>query len=247
MSKDDFHYHPGPGLLGGRVILITGAGGGLGTALSLACAGLGATVVLCGRTPRKLEAVYDRIEAAGGPQPAMLPINLMTATWKEYEDLALTLEREFGRLDGLVHAAAHFKGFARLEDLEPREWLDSLQVNLTAPYTLTRLCLPLLRASADASVVYVGDEGGRAIKAYHGIYGISKRAAEATIAGFALELKNEPQLRFNSYDPGPMNTDLRMRGYVSETASSLPAAASRVDRLLWLLGPDSRGVSGQAF
>lgn len=247
MSTDTFPYDPAPGLLKGRVVLITGAGGELGGALSLACAQLGATVVLCGRTPRKLEAVYDRIEAAGGPQPAMLPINLMTATWKEYEDLALTLEQEFGRLDGLVHAAAHFKGFARMEDLEPREWLDGLQVNLTAPYTLTRLCLPLLRASADASVIYVGDESGRQTKAFHGIYGVSKRAAEAMLAGFALELKNESQLRFNSYDPGPMNTGLRMRGYVSEISSTLAPPEDRLARLLWLLGPDSRGVSGQAF
>lgn len=247
MAIETFEYVPAPGLLKDRVILITGAGGGLGSALSLACARLGATVVLCGRTPRKLEAVYDRIEAAGGPQPAMLPVNLMTATWTEYEDLAAMLEREFGRLDGLVHVAAHFKGFARMEDLEPREWLDGLQVNLTAPYTLTRLCLPLLRRSADASVVHVSDEGGRQIKAFHGIYGIAKRAAEAMLGAFALELKSEPQLRFNSFDPGPMRTDLRTRGYASESALNLPLPEQRIARLLWLLGPDSRGVTGQTF
>lgn len=247
MSTDTFDYTAAPGLLRDRVILITGAGGGLGSALSLACARLGATVILSGRTPRKLEAVYDRIEAAGGPQPAMLPINLMTATWKEYEDVAAMLEREFGRLDGLVHAATHFKGYARMEDLEPREWLDGLQVNLTAPYTLTRLCLPLLRQSADASVVYVSDEIARRSKAFHGIYGISKRAAEAMLESFALELAGEPHLRFNSYDPGPMRTDFRTKGYVAETASSLPTPDQRLARLLWLLGPDSHGLSGQAF
>lgn len=247
MATESFEYLPTPGLLKDRVVLVTGAAGGLGSALSVACARLGATVVLCGRTPRKLEAVYDRIEAAGGPQPAMMPMNLMTATWKEYEDLADTLDREFGRLDGLVHVAAHFKGFARMEDLDPREWLDGLQVNLTAPFTLTRLCLPLLRRSADASVAYVSDEGGRQIKAFHGIYGVSKRAAEAMLGAFALELNGEPQLRFNSYDPGPMRTDLRTRGYVSESTSSLPPPEDRIARLLWLLGPDSRGVTGQTF
>lgn len=240
-------YQPAAGLLKDRVILITGAGDGFGAALSEACARLGATVVLCGRTPRKLEAVYDRIEAGGGPQPALLPINLMTATWKEYEDLALIIECEFGRLDGLVHAAAHFKTFARLEDLDPREWLDSLQVNLTAPYTLTRLCLPLLRLSADASVVHVTDEGGRNVKAFHGIYGIAKRAAEATMQAFALELAAETGLRFNSLYPGPMRTGLRAKGYMNDPGPDVPMPLARVGPALWLLGPDSRNVNGQAL
>jgi len=243
----DFDYTPAPQLLRDRVILITGAGGGLGGALALACATLGATVVLTGRTVRKLEAVYDRIEAAGATQPAILPMNLMTATWTEYEALAATLEQNFGRLDGIVHAATHFKGFATLEDLEPREWLDSLQVNLTAPYTLTRLCLPLLRKSPDASVVQISDEGGRRVRAFHGIYGIAKHAAEALTSGFALELRNESALRFNSFNPGPMRTDLRTKGYAGESAAATPTPESRLSRLLWLLGPDSRGVSGQAF
>ncbi len=243
----DFDYTAAPNLLRNRVILITGAGGGLGGALAVACSKLGATVVLTGRTVRKLEAVYDRIEAAGGTQAAIVPMNLMTATWNEYEALAATIEQNFGRLDGLVHAAAHFKGFMTLEDLEPRDWLDSLQVNLTAPYTLTRLCLPLMRKSTDASVVQVSDDGGRRVRAFHGIYGITKHAAETLFASFALELRKEEGLRFNSFDPGPMRTEFRTKGYAGESAGETPTPESRLARLLWLLGPDSRGVSGQAF
>lgn len=246
-TDTEFQYQPDPELLRERVILVTGAGGGLGSALAQACAELGATVVLTGRTVKNLEATYDRIEAAGGAQPAILPMNLMTATWVEHEAFAATLEQNFGRLDGIVHAAAHFKGFARLEDLEPREWLDSLQVNLTAPYTLTRLCLPLLRKSADASVVHVTDDGGREVRAFHGIYGISKRAAEALFLAFATELRAEPQLRFNSINPGPMRTPLRTRGYAGEHPGATPTPESRLSRLLWLLGPDSRGISGRQF
>lgn len=243
----DFDYAPQPDLLQDRVILITGASGGLGSALAEACAALGATVVLTGRSVRKLEQTYDRIVAAQGPQPAILPMNLMTATWAEYEAFAATLEQNFGRLDGLVHAAALFKGFSRLEDLDPREWLDSLQVNLTAPYTLTRLCLPLLRKSADASVIQITDEGGRKVRAFNGIYGIAKRAAEALANGFALELKQETNLRFNTVDPGPMRTALRGKGYAAEVIQDLPMPEARLARLLWLLGADGRGVSGQAF
>ena len=247
MTSADFDYTPAANLLRDRVILVTGAGGGLGGALSVACASLGATVVLTGRTVRKLEAVYDRIEAAGGTQAAILPMNLMTAQWTEYEALAATIEQTFGRLDGIVHAAAHFKGFATLEDLEPREWLDSLQVNLTAPYTLTRVCLPMLRRAPDASVVQVSDDGGRRVRAFHGIYGIAKHAAEVLTAEFALELRKEQGLRFNSFDPGPMRTDFRTKGYAGESASATPTPESRLARLLWLLGPESRGTTGQTF
>lgn len=242
-----FEYAPRSGLLHGRVVLITGASGGLGSALACACAALGATIVLLGRNVKKLEAVYDRIERASGPKPAIAPLNLLTAGWKEYEDLAGVLEREFGRLDGLVHTAAHFKEFARLEDLDPREWMDSLQINLTAPYTLTRLCLPLLRRSADASVVHVTDQGGREPRAFHGVYGVAKRGAEGLFASWAQELRQEPNLRFNSVYPGAMRTELRARGYAGESAADLPAPEQALSRILWLLGPDSHGTSGEGF
>jgi NAD(P)-dependent dehydrogenase (short-subunit alcohol dehydrogenase family) len=199
-------HQPAPDALKGRVILVTGASGGLGRAAALGLARHGASV---------------------------------------------TIETEFGRLDGLLHAAAHFKAFTRLEDLEPREWLDSLQINLTAPYTLTRLCLPLLRRSDDASVVFVADEGGRQPKPFHAAYGIAKAAAETMFKTWALELESESQggshLRFNSWYPGPLRTALRGKGYAGESMQHLPEPASVLPQLLWLLGPGSRGLSGHAF
>lgn len=205
-------YTPKHRLLKDRVILVTGAGDGLGKAAALACAGLGATVVLLGRTVPKLEQVYDAIERGGGATPAIYPMNLAGASWNEYQQLADTLEREFGRLDGLLHCAAHFKAFAALDDLEPREWVESLQVNLTAAYTMTRLCLPLLRRSADASVVFTSAASGREAKPFHGVYGIAKAALEAMMKTWAQETELEPGLRFNSFDPGPLRTGLRLKG-----------------------------------
>lgn len=242
-----FEYTPAQQLLQGRVILITGASGGLGTALSCACAKLGATVVLVGRSVKKLEAVYDQIEVDGGPQAAILPMNLMTATWGEYEALAQTLDQNFGKLDGIVHAATHFKGFARLEDIEPREWLDGLQVNLTAAYTLTRQCLPLLRRSSDASVVQICDGAPDQVKPFRGIYGLTQQAGAHLARAFAEELRAEAQLRFNSFDPGPMRTEHRTRGYAGQQATDVPSPDSRLARLLWLLGPDATGTSGAHF
>lgn len=240
-------YTPKHRLLKDRVILVTGAGDGLGKAAALACAGLGATVVLLGRTVPKLEQVYDAIERGGGATPAIYPMNLAGASWNEYQQLADTLEREFGRLDGLLHCAAHFKAFAALDDIEPREWVESLQVNLTAAYTLTRLCLPLLRRSADASVVFTSAASGREAKPFHGVYGIAKAALEAMMKTWAQETELEPGLRFNSFDPGPLRTGLRLKGYPGDVIDKVPPPESAVPALLWLLGPDSRGVSGRAL
>lgn len=240
-------FTPSPDTLAGRVILITGATGGLGSAMAACCAGAGATVVLCGRSIPKLEALYDRIVSSGGAEPAILPVNLLGATWVELEKIVDSVGETLGRLDALVHCAAHFRAFTRLEDLEPREWMDSLQVNLTASYTLTRLCLPLLRRSPDASVLWISDASGRQAQPFHGIYGICKAACETMSSTWALELENESNLRFNTVHPGPMRSALRARGYMAETLANLPSPEQIAPRLSWLLGQDSHGISGRAF
>jgi NAD(P)-dependent dehydrogenase (short-subunit alcohol dehydrogenase family) len=238
-------YAPAPGLLQDRVVLVSGATGGLGRATALACARAGATVVLLGRAVPALEALYDAIRAAGGPEPALVPLNLAGATWNDYEQLAATLAREFGRLDGLAHCAAHFRGFIPLAQLDPADWMESLQVNLTAPFALTRHCLPLLQKSAGASVVFVSDESGRRGKPYAGAYGVAKFALEGLMQIWAGELEGPPRVRVNSLDPGPLDTPLRRRGYASAAGARDPADAAPA--VLWLLGPDGAGVSGAAL
>jgi len=236
-----------PDALKGRVILITGAGDGLGRATAIAAAGCGATVVLLGRTIKKLEATYDAIEKIGGPQPGIVPLNLNGASWNDHLGVAETLEQEFGRLDGLVHCAAYFTGFMRLAELPPKEWMDSVQTNLTAAYVLTRNVLPLLEKSSDGNVVFVTDSAARSPKAYQGAYGITKAALEAMSATWALEsAKSHPQLRFNTFNPGPMRTALRVKGFSGEAASETPSPDQAARRLIWLLSDAGRSLSGLA-
>lgn len=240
-------YTPASDLLAERRILITGAGDGLGRATALACARHGATVVLLGKTVKKLEAVYDEIEALGGAQPAIYPLNLAGASWQDYSELAITMQEQLGGLDGLVHCAAQFKSFQPMSDIQPMDWIETLQVNLTAPFALTRQLLPVMADSGKASVVFVSDRHGREAYAYDGIYGISKNALEHMLKTWTAELPADCGVRMNSFDPGPMRTGLRLKGFPGEHPSEMPAPETATAALLWLLGPDSNGISGQAL
>ena len=238
-------YAPRPDLLKGRTVLVTGAGAGLGRATALACARHGATVVLLGRTVKTLESAYDEIRAVGGAEPAIYPLNFAGATWADFEQLAETLSREFGKLDGLAHCAAHFKEFRPLTEVDPKDWVESLQVNVTACFALLRHCLPLLEASGDGSAVLVSDARGRRGKAYSGAYGVAKFAVEGLMQMAAQELESAGRVRINTLDPGPMETALRRKGYADRAGTEPPAAVAAA--MLWLLGPDSRPASGTAF
>ncbi|CAK0755620.1 Uncharacterized oxidoreductase YciK [Gammaproteobacteria bacterium] len=239
-------YQAPADLLRDRVILITGAGDGLGRATALACAAHGATVVLLGRTEAKLEQVYDAIEAAGHPRPALVPVNLETATFREYAQLADHLEQELGRLDGLVHNAATLGVLSPVAHYTPEVWNRTLQVDLHAPFLLTRACLPLLTRAPDASMVFVSDAVARRGRAYWGAYAVAKAGMERLMEILADELENEP-IRVNSLDPGRLRTLLRARAYPGEDPNTVPLPETAVAALLYLIGPDSRAVRGQAL
>ena len=240
-------YTPPPQLLQERVILITGAGSGIGSALAEAAAGCGATVILLGRTISKLEAVYDRIVGGGGPEPAIYPMNLESATWKDYEELPDRLDQEFGRLDGLVHNAALFHYLTPLVQHDLPLWARTLHVNLTVPFLITRACLPLLESAPAASVVFVSDSVGRRGEAYWGAYGVSKFGLEGLMQIFAQEVEANTGIRANTIDPGPVRTPMRARVYPQEPDGAARDAAAVAPAFLYLLGDDSRGLSGRAL
>ncbi len=239
-------YQPPADLLKDRVILVTGAGDGIGRAASLAFARHGASVVLLGKTLAKLEKVYDEIEAAGCPMPAIYPMHLEGATPHEFDELALKLEETFGRLDGVLHNAAALPYLSRIKDYDAEDWMKVMQVNLNAPFMLTQAVLPLLLQADDASLVFTSDSVGRKGRAFWGAYAASKFGLEGLMQVLAEELENS-NIRVNSIDPGPTRTELRKRIFPGEDPQTVKPPEDLMPFYLWLMGPDSRGTHGQAL
>jgi NAD(P)-dependent dehydrogenase (short-subunit alcohol dehydrogenase family) len=234
-----------PGSLAGRVILITGASGGLGRALSVACAQAGATLVLCGRNARKLEKLYDEIEALQAPQPAIAILDLAAATAVDYDNLAKTIDSEFGKLDGVVHAAALLGDRTPLEQYDVPTWCKVLHVNLTAPFILTQVLLPSLRKSADASVIFVSSGVVNHQRPFWGAYAVAKTGLESVRSMLSQELEGEATIRVNSVNPGRMRTPMRAAAYPAEDPRSVPTPQDVSGVFLYLLSAESRAIDGQ--
>ncbi|MFC2993280.1 YciK family oxidoreductase [Halomonas tibetensis] len=240
-------YQVPANLLQGRILLVTGAGDGIGRAAALTFARHGATVILLGRTIAKLEKVYDEIESAGGPQPAIFPLNFEGATLKDYHDMAETLEKEFGRLDGILHNAGLLGRITPFEQYNPALWEQVMQVNINGPIWMTQALLPLLKASEDASLVFTSSSVGRRGRAYWGAYAVSKFATEGVMEVLADELDHLGNVRANSLNPGATRTQMRKQAYPGELPESLRTPEEIMPTYLWLMGPDSKGHNGEQF
>ncbi|OMG61617.1 YciK family oxidoreductase [Stutzerimonas balearica] len=242
-----FDYTARRDLLAGRIILVTGAGRGIGEAAAKAYAAHGATVLLLGKTEENLNRVYDEIEAAGHPQPAVIPFNLETALPHQYDELAAMIEREFGRLDGLLHNASIVGPRTPVEQLSGENFMRVMQVNVNAMFMLTSTLLPLLKLSTDASILFTSSSVGRKGRAYWGAYAVSKFATEGLMQVVADELDGTAPVRANSVNPGATRTDMRAKAYPAENPLNNPLPSEIMPVYLYLMGPDSVGVNGQAF
>jgi NAD(P)-dependent dehydrogenase (short-subunit alcohol dehydrogenase family) len=240
-------YQAPPDLLQGRVILVTGAGDGIGRAAAKTFAAHGATVILHGRTLAKLEAVYDDIESAGGPQPAIVTLDLSTASMADFHQLADTVEKEFGRLDGVLHNAAVLGDITPLEMYDPETWDFVMRINLRAPFLLTQALLPLLKQAPDASVIFTSSSVGRRARAFWGAYAVSKAGVENLSLMLADELRNTSNIRVNCINPGATRTLMRASAYPGENPMSLKTPEDIMSPYLYLMGPDSKGVSGESL
>ena len=241
------NYEAEPDLLSGRVILVTGAGQGLGRAVALACARHGATVALLGRRQDKLEATYDAITVQGGAEPALVPLDLESAGGAEYEALAQLLRRDLKRLDGIAHCASHFVPLGPLANQTLEQWTTLWRVNLAAPFALTRACLPLLAAAPDSSVVFTSETHALEPRAYWGGFAVAKSGLSTLAAIWADELEHTRRPRLNVLVPGPIATPQRARSHPGENRAALRSPESAALAYVFLLGGASAAISGETI
>jgi NAD(P)-dependent dehydrogenase (short-subunit alcohol dehydrogenase family) len=216
-----------------HVILITGAARGIGASVARACAARGATVVLLDKQIAGLESVYDEIIASGAPIPAIYPLDLKGASVPDYQQLANTIETQFGRLDGLIHCAATLGQLAPVEHQDSKTWLETLHINLTGAYLLTRSCLALLKKQAGSSLIFTTDAHKH--NAYWGAYGISKAAIEALASQLAEESEAQGKLKVHCIDPGTVQTELFARAFPATDPAELPKPEQVAPRYMDLI------------
>ncbi|WKE67081.1 YciK family oxidoreductase [Gallaecimonas kandeliae] len=239
-------YQPSPHLLDGRVILVTGASKGIGREAALQYAKHGATLILLGRNVPALESLYDEIEAAGCPQPAIIPLDMLGATDQHYRDMAATIENQFGHLDGALMNAGDLGVLGPFEQIEDKCWDRVMKINVDATFHMTRALLPLLKASEDGRLIFTSSGVGKKGRAYWGAYAVSKFATEGMMQVLADENSKGP-LRVNCINPGGTRTAMRAQAFPGEDPMTLKTPADLMPLYLYLMGPDSKNVNGQSI
>jgi len=237
-----------------KTILVTGAADGIGKTVSIASAKHGATVILLDKKTRHLEKVYDAIVAQGSAEPVMLPFDLLNCTPDAALTIANGVTQDFGHLDGLLHNAAELGSPSPMDQYDFEYWQKVMQTNLQAPYFLTRMLLPALRAADDLpnkdqgkpQILFTSDQSGRTPSAYSGAYGIAYAGLEAQMKVWAEELENPSNIKINSIDPGPIRTSLRRRSHPGESQDRLIPPQAIIPAYLKLLSGD-HSFHGQAL
>lgn len=244
--SDILTYQPTPDCLKDKIILVTGAGDGIGKVAALTYAKCGATVLLLGKTQAKLEAVYDEIEELGLPEPAILPMDLERATFAQMNELAGLIEKEFGHLDGVLHNAAILGALTPLEMYDPITFEQVMRVNTTAVFMLTQSLMPLLRASASGSVIFTSS-GVAKPRAFWGAYALSKQAVEGMMTLFTQETQTLTTLRFNCINPGATRTNMRAHAFPGEDPNTLKTPEDIMSAYVYLMTDEASGVKGQVI
>lgn len=241
-----FSFYPQADCLAGKIILVTGAGDGIGKSAAIAFAKLGAEVILLGKTTAKLEAVYDKIVSLGYPEPAIVPLDMQGATKQHYQGMADTIEQQFGKLDGVLHNASQLGTIMPFEQW-PQDILEKvMQVNVNAAFVMTQCLMPLLKKSPSASVIFTSSSVGRKAKAFWGAYTISKFATEGLMQLLADEFDNT-KIRFNCINPGATATKMRATAYPAEDPKNIAQPDDIMPAYLYLMSDESLTVNGQSL
>lgn len=222
------------GALKDRIALITGATRGIGRAATLAMAKEGAHVIAVARTQGALEELDDEITALGGTA-TLVPLDLQD--FDGIDRLGGAVHERWGKLDILIGNAAILGTLTPISHIEPKEWADLLQINLTANWRLLRAFDPLLRQSDNGRVIFVTSGVGQAPRAFWATYAISKAGLDAMVKIYAQEVE-ETNIRANLLNPGATRTTMRARAMPGEDPMTLPTPEDVAELYLYMAQSD---------
>ena len=228
-------------------ILITGATDGIGRALALQSAKLGARVILHGRNRKKLEAIHDEITINPQSQkPTIAMLDFEIAASESYSSLSESIMDDFDCLDGLIHCAGILGDRSAIEQYDPGLWQKVMHVNLTAPFVLTQALMPNLKLSKRPSIIFTSSGVGQIGKAFWGAYCVSKFGTEALSQILSQELIHT-SFRVNCINPGAVKTKMRLAAYPAESRDNLKSPHEIIGPYLFLLEDQSIGITGKCF
>jgi NAD(P)-dependent dehydrogenase (short-subunit alcohol dehydrogenase family) len=228
-----------------QVILITGASQGIGRTLALHAAKHGATVIILGKSVKKLESLYDEIVTQGYAEPAIHPINLLNMTPDDAQNLASSIRQMFGRLDAVVHNAGSVGQITPLEHLPPDKWQTAIHLNLNVPFLLTQALLPLMRENNNASILFTTAQEGLQGKAYWSAYSASKFGIVGLAQSLYEELQNNTAIRVNCINPGVVRTAMRVNAYPGIDPLEFIAPEDIMPTYLYLLSEQAKTINGK--
>ncbi|WDE00916.1 YciK family oxidoreductase [Thalassomonas actiniarum] len=241
-----FDYQIKENSLTDKTILVTGAGDGIGRQAALTYAELGATVILLGKTVKKLEAVYDEIVALGYPEPAIIPLDMKGATRQNYIDMATTISQQFGKLDGALLNASMLGELTPFTQIHEQIWNDVMQVNATAQFLMSQALIAPMLLAPNASLVFTSSSVGSKGRAYWGPYSVSKFATEGLMEVISDEYENS-SLRCNAINPGATRTNMRASAFPAEDKNQLRTAKEIMPLYVYLMSNDSKDITGQVL
>lgn len=239
-------FSPTDNELNNKVILVTGAGDGIGKTAAITFAKLGAEVILLGKTTKKLEAVYDEIVNAGYKEPSIIPLDMKGATVQNYKDMAATIENEYGKLDGVLNNASMLNSLNPIEHIYEDAFDKVMNVNFKATFFLTQALLPVLRKAPLASIIFTSSGVGKKGRAFWGEYAFSKFATEGVMQVMADEFEHT-NIRTNCINPGATKTKMRAKAYPAENKDQLKTPEQIMPTYVFLMSDQSKGVNGESL
>ena len=226
--------------LSGRTILITGATDGIGKALAIEFSKLGANIILLGRDSSKLDTVYDQLEHSYESQKHLiLEVDLALLNNESVHEIARVINDEYEALDGIINNAAILGTMTTLKDYELSRWDEVININLRAPFLLSRALIPALEDSRMPRIIFTSSGVADVGRAFWGAYSVSKFGLKGLAEIFANELETTSSIKVFNFDPGATQTKMRASARPAEDPNTLKTPNELLNCYLWFFSEDS--------